>query len=166
MEILSQILIGVVVALVILLVAVLVRHKKRTTVAHCMASLYITPDEILKTFALMKPMNPTFANGLSYDDLKAQLKGSDFYLPQDLSNLSNDQISKLTESQINILSVAFSALMAKGTFSVEQITAMSPSQISMLSPFQLFMPSLIIMSSPKNPLSKEQMSALIDVASS
>ena len=165
MEILSKILIGVVVALVILLITVLIMYRQ-TTAVKCATSLYITPDEILKTYALMKPMNPTFANGLTYDNLKDELKGSNFYLPQDLSKLSNDQISKLTELQINILSVAFSALMAKGTFSVEQITAMSPSQISMLSPFQLFMPALIIMSSPKNPLSEEQMSALNDVASS
>lgn len=172
MEILNMILIGVV-GLIVIVLALVIRNRTSNggivcracdacpTCASCPTSIYVTPDEVLDAYNVMKAINPTaanFANGMTYDDLKAALSSSNVYLPQDLPRLSPKTVSKLTELQINVLAIAFSALMAKATFSLDQLAAMAPSQIALLSPFQLLMPSLLILSLPKDkvPLSNDQ----------
>jgi hypothetical protein len=178
MEILNMILIGIV-GLIVIVLALVIRNRTSNggivcracdacptrapcqTCAPCPTSIYVTHDEVLDAYNVMKAINPTaanFANGMTYDDLKAALSSSNVYLPQDLPRLSPKTVSNLTELQINVLAIAFSALMAKGTFSLDQLAAMTPSQIALLSPFQLLMPSLLILSLPKDkvPLSNDQ----------
>lgn len=167
MEILSKILIAVVFMLII--VIVILQHKQNVhkmypevtptcAIKTCPECISITPDDIINTFTLMKPQTP---NNTTVDDLKIALSKPTVVFPQNIQSMTPDQIAKLDQEQLDILSLGFMALMNKGGLSVQQLAAMSPAQISNLSSIQVLVPFILVSAkSVANPFNEAQMDAI------
>ena len=182
MEILSQILIGVVGLLVVVLVLVLIKYKNKpsrcldhacaacptcTTSAPCPTCTQcpplVTKQEMLD---LLKYLPDNIKGGITKQQIISSVNSPYAIMPQDIPKLSIEQIKALTPLQTSIISLGYFVLFSKINFTIDQLRMLTPDDIKTIITtkiFVLYPLGINIEGHPNNGMSNDQMTALYNL---